>query len=172
MLQRWTPTEKLPIKESTIKTFKQYYLEEASAKPFLNFYYAQSRGLQPDENDVHECLYALEDYYVDYLKWYNDAPSRMREPAQKRIYRDFQKQLLSIKSALGSKDLNRMIIAVDQGINQWHHDYPVVVHFAMEVLSNIEDENEADAMEEEWYKVGDILKRLGRLPEKSPYKGN
>ena len=141
--------------------FKKYYLTEAKATSFMKFYKDQERGLQPDDHVIMDCLMILANYYADYLQWYEDHPSRQIE--QEGIVKDFTKQLMNIRKAIVSHDVQEQIIAIDQGINQWHHDYPVVAHLAME--AGYDD----DMAEEEWFEVADLLNRLGRLPEKSPY---
>ena len=144
-------------------------LEESSDyRPFLKFYKAFERKIIPDTHIIDECLYIMEEYYDDYIKWYDKYGTR--RTSDKKIYKDYRIQLDDIRRAIRSSDIGKKIETVDTAINRWHHDYPVVVHMAMQALQETEDDDLADEMEEGWYKVSDVLKALGRLPEQSPYK--
>ena len=144
-------------------SFEKYHiLNEASATPFLKFYHHLEKGVDPDIDTIDECLRILEFYYDDYIKWYDKYPEKMREPVQKRIYKDYEKQLHRIREALSPRtNINMKIFAVDQGISQWHYDFPVIAHMEME--------EEDDREEQKWTEVGDILVRLGKISQTSPY---
>jgi hypothetical protein len=160
------------VKESkSMLTLKQYILLEASADPFIKFYKEVERGLIPDVDTADRCLEILKFYYQDYLRWYDAAPHRLKDEAQRRIYRDYQKQLINIDVKLKpTVSPEEKMIAVDQGISQWHYDYPVIAHMSMEAGADFEDMDEADLEERKWEEVGDILFKLGKVPRESPYR--
>lgn len=135
-------------------------LLESDANVFLRFYNAFERGVEPDETIVFDALSILEDYFVDYLKWYNKRPEKKQK--EMRVYNDFAKRLIEVRNAMKSKNIQEMITAVDNGINQWHIDYPVVAHLSLGA--------EDDEQEEKWDEMFSVLRRLGRIPEQSPYK--
>lgn len=138
-------------------------LEESRAKPFLKFYQAARYGIDPDPAIVFDCLLILKVYYIDYLHWYKNVCDPKMFKKEVRVYNDFSKRLDQINIALDSDSLKRQIIAVDDGINQWHIDYPVIAHLEME------DEDEERSMNE-WGDVVDILRALGKLAPETPYQ--
>ena len=148
--------------------------ESADPRPFLRFYKAAERGLSPDREDVWACLAALTEYYADYDKWYYKKfadrayKDSKEKKTQYRIWQDFKKRLAELQAAARSRNLPDMIVAVDTGINQWHHDFPVVHHFYMQGFES-DDPDEEEEGERLWGEMEDILFKLGRIPEKSPY---
>jgi len=151
--------------------FNRYLMiQENIVRPFLKFYHAFSRGSLPDKEIVIECLMILEQYYREYLEWYSDHPERIL--GYEQVYEDFTRQYKNIQRSIKSEMLTHMIAAVDTGINQWHHDYPVIAHLGMEVkFGDKEDisDKEYNTAEGIAGKVYDILVGLGRLPKESPY---
>jgi hypothetical protein len=131
-------------------------LLESKSSSFLKFYKEIERGYNPDNAILFDCLMTLREYYTDYLKWYKKYP----KSPDREVIPDFTKRLQEIQIALRSDDVKKKIIAIDNGINQWHIDFPVVGHF------DLDDENGS----EKWWEIEELLRKLGKLPEKSPYK--
>jgi hypothetical protein len=149
-------------------------IQEGKASSFLKFYHDEQRYGDVDDATLFDCLTTLKEYYEDYLEWYNryhKDQSHLR-PGEEKIIEDFTKRLQEIKIALNSDDKKRKIIAIDNGINQWHYDYPVVYHLQMGAEANSEDEDMTSPTNIEigkWFEVGDLLLKLGKLPRHSPY---
>ena len=136
--------------------------DTAGLRSLHKIYVGQEKGLDPDPDDLFTALHMMEKYYQDFLEWYvHIDPERFKKELPVR--RDYQKRLMEIQQALKSQDTGKQIIALDNAVNQWHIDYPVIAHLSMQA----EDEDD------EGYsivgKIADILDRLGRLPKESPH---
>jgi hypothetical protein len=152
-------------------TFKQYFLLESAASPFLKFYKTIGNGdwktaHVPDDACLWECLHALEFYYEDFLRWYEANPKRCHRPNEERLIQDFQKRLTMIKVALRSNDVQLKMRAIDDGINQWHIDFPVIAHLEIDETGDFEHHKPVNKDFNELYS---ILKSLGKFADKSPY---
>lgn len=148
---------------------------EGKASSFLKFYNELARGYNPDKAVIWDCLKTLQEYYRDYIGWYQAYPNKQKE--DKEVYPLFIKRLQEIERALRMGDDEEStkwkIIAVDNGINQWHIDYPVVYHLQMDAEAHSDDDDMESPENIEiakWFEVGDLLDKLGKLPKKSPYK--
>lgn len=168
----WMKKAQAGIDESNLLTeLIRQILCEGKASSFLKFYSEIQRGYNPDKAVIWECLMTLRDYYRDYIGWYQAYPNKQKE--DKEVYPFFIKRLQEIEVALRSDDIKRQIIAVDNGINQWHIDYPVVYHLQMDAEAHSDDEDMTSPENVEiakWFEVGELLDKLGKLPKKSPYK--
>jgi hypothetical protein len=146
-------------------TFKEYFKKESTDfMPLLRFYHAAEKGFNPDKEDAIESALILIEYYEEYLKWYDNVYDKTSyDMADKKVYakirNDYSDRLYNLRIAIHRNSLPLLITAVDNGINQWHIDFPAIKHL------NMEFGDETDVFE----KVMDILFRLERLPKKSPY---
>ena len=142
-------------------------LLEGRASAFLKFYNEIERGYDPNNFIIFDCLMTLKEYYESYMKWYNKYPEKKATDIE--LIPHFQKRLREIKVALQSDDVKKKIIAIDNGINQWHIDMPIIRHLQMGCRDGGED---IGPEEREWMDVEDLLSKLGKLtPEKlGPYK--
>jgi hypothetical protein len=154
-------------------------IQEGKASSFLKFYHDEQRYGDVDDAVLFDCLTTLKEYYEDYLEWYKTTfwsrsvlkRGKLRVGEEKIIV-DFKKRLQEIKIALDSDDKKRKIIAIDNGINQWHYDFPVVFHMKLHVERDVEDDeptSPANIEMNRWIEVGDLLIKLGKLPRHSPY---
>ena len=127
---------------------------EETIRAVYKVYKDHERGLDPEEVDLDVALRGLERYYVDYINWWERGAGRSDPGNLKKAYRD---------------RLRDKVIALDNAINQWHVDYPVIAHLEME----LELEGDEDYLDQELMdaieNTTEILRRLGRLPEESPY---
>jgi len=131
-------------------------------------YKDQERGLDPDSADVVEALDMLGQYYKEYLEWY-DKYKRKGNFAEYMedlpIRTAYHKRWREIQDAL--KGRVDQMIALDNAINQWHRDYPVIAHLSFQIDEDEEvDASELVSMIED---IEKILSALGRLPIESPY---
>ena len=140
---------------------------EGKASSFLKFYHDIERGYDPNKAVIFECLMTLKEFYEDYFLWYKKYKTPSQKQEEWRILRDFSKRLREIKIALESNDVKKQIIAVDNGINQWHIDFPIVWHLWMNAGKRSGGHRTADQVE--WEEVQDLLISLGRLSPESPY---
>jgi len=129
-------------------------------------YKGQEKGLDPDPSDLFTALSMVKKYYKDYLDWYEEYADFEVDVEHLPIQQAYKKRLQEIQQALKSKDINQQMIALDNAVNQWHMDFPVIVHLGLE----------ADGTEKEGFEfqnladnIAKILDRLGRLPKESPY---
>ncbi len=144
---------------------------ENKASPFLKFYYDLRVGRDPDKGTLFDCLTTLKEYYEDYLRWYKKHRKPHEKQEEWKVIRDFATRLKEINSALASDDIKKQIIAVDNGINQWHIDYPVVYHMWMHAdREGIAGGLESSEEQVDWEEVQDLLTKLGKLSSESPYK--
>lgn len=143
-------------------------LTEGSALSFKKFYKEVQRGYEPDNATLFDCLMTLKEYYDDYIKWYRKYPSQLK--TDESVYVHFLNRQREIDVALESNDVKKRIIAIDNGINQWHIDLPVVIHLSFGLHDGSDEE--LDRNEDEWREIAYLLKQLGKMPEKSPYKRN
>ena len=151
------------------KDFKKIVTESA-ASPFLKFYKTLGNGdwkyaHTPDDATLWECLHLLEKYYTDYIRWYKRVRPKLRDGEQLLI-QDYNLRLADIIAAQTSDDNQKKIQAIDNGINQWHIDYPVIAHLEMDL------DDEAPGENTEWEELTNILIKLGKLAKKSPYTTN
>jgi hypothetical protein len=139
---------------------------EKLIRTIYRIYKDHERKLDPEESDLDFALEGLEDYYVEYLEWWDHGYGKGEPKELKKAYKDRYNEIVA---ALSSKDAKGKIVALDNAINQWHMDFPVISHLGFEA----EDEDEEQAREMGIMALVDdtseILRRLGRLPEESPY---
>jgi len=141
-------------------------LLENKASSFMKFYNELQREYIPDNAILFDCLMTLKEYYEEYLRYYKEVKKPHEKQEEWKVIRDFSNRLKEIKIALDSDDIRKKIIAIDNGINQWHIDFPVVHHKWMEAGSDDEESEESYG----WEEVEDLLIVLGKLPTESPYK--
>jgi hypothetical protein len=139
-------------------------LLEGKASSFIKFYQELKRGYNPDNATLFDCLTTLKEYYEDYLRWWDKYPNKKKVYIE--VYPHFKKRLQEINVALNSDDVRLKIIAIDNGISQWHIDFPVVWHLWMDYGDSENEEEEQN----EWEEVRDLLINLDKLPSYSPYK--
>jgi hypothetical protein len=139
---------------------KIFRLEESekTIRTIYKIYKDHERRLDPDIVDLDIALEGMEEYYVEYMEWWDHGYGK-EEP--KELKKAYKVRYNEIVAALSSKDTKDKIIALDNAINQWHVDFPVIAHLSMET----ENEELVNLI----YATGEILRRLGRLPEESPY---
>lgn len=131
----------------------------------LKVYKAHERKIPPEQSDVIEALWMMKEYYEDYINWWKRYRKQYGtgytwdEPPTLKA--DYGKRFFEIELALKSKDINQQIITLDNAVNQWHADFPVIHHLAMGAKD--------DKLEEIVDEIETILLRLGKLPKKSPY---
>lgn len=145
---------------------------EGKASSFLKFYEELKRGYNPSDAILFDCLITLKEYYESYFKdWYDKYPNKTQE--DREVIPHFKARLQEIKVAIDSDDVKRKIIAIDNGINQWHIDYPVAYHLQMDAESKSDDDDitsPANVEISKWFEVDELLSKLGKRPSKSPYK--
>ena len=145
---------------------------EGKASSFLKFYEELKRGYNPDNAILFDCLTILKEYYESYFRdWYDKYPDKRME--DRELLPHFKKRLQEINIALESDNVKRKIIAIDNGINQWHIDYPVAYHLQMSAEAASDDDDitsPANIEISQWYQVEQLLSKLGKRPSKSPYK--
>lgn len=140
-------------------------LLEGKASAFLKFYNELGRRYNPDDAVLFDCLMTLKEYYESYLKWYEDFPAQKKTDVE--VVPQFEKRLKEILVALQSDDSKRKIIAIDNGINQWHIDLPIIRHLQL----GCDDGGDAFKPEEkEWLEVEDLLIKLGRIKREPQFK--
>ena len=137
---------------------------EKTLRTIYRIYKDQERGLDPEESDLDIALEGMEKYYRDYLDYWKKGLEK-RTPA--KLKQDFQKRYNEIVSAISSGSFKDKVIALDNGINQWHMDYPVLSHLGFE--AELEDEEGISDTLDLTADIEDLLTRLGRLPKESPY---
>ena len=141
-------------------------MTEGRASSFLKFYNELRRGYDPDDATLFDCLMTLKEYYESYMQWYEDFPNHKKTDVE--VIPHFQNRLKEIILALQSEDKKKKIIAIDNGINQWHIDMPMIRHLQMGCEDGGED---IGPEEKEWMEVEDLLIKLGKLvPGRGPYK--
>lgn len=147
-------------------------MTESVAGHFINFYKQIGKGdwrrsgHMPDDATIWECLVTLQKYYTEYLQWYARVRPKLR-PKEDIVIGQYQRRLQQIKQAIQSDDKNYQIKAIDDGINQWHIDYPVLAHLEMEAEG---DDKLDNPDEKEWHELYTILTSLGKLSKQSPNK--
>jgi len=114
----------------------------------------------PDDIDVVKALRMMEQYYAEFLGWYEKGSFKLRHD-DRLIIEAYRKRLREIKSALVGGNPGDALVALDTSINQWHRDFPAIAHLEMD--------QEDDDLSEIVGKIVGILQKMGRLPEKSPY---
>lgn len=144
---------------------KSILLEGGNPISFIKFYNELSKGYNPDNAILFDCLMTLKEYYESYMKWYEKYPKQKTTDVE--VYGHFQNRLKEILIAIDSDDIRKKIIAVDNGINQWHIDLPVVHHLYLGIEDGGDDWSDKEL---QWLEVMQLLKKLGKLPDKSPYK--
>jgi len=107
----------------------------------------------------------MNEYYKDYLKWYAEVAGVERNIEDLPIRQDYQKRMWEVQKALKSTDTKEQMIALDNAINQWHRDYPVIAHFGFAAAAEEDDPELVDLVN----RIAEILNKLGRLPKESPY---
>ena len=140
-------------------------LLEGKASSFLKFYNELGRGYDPDDAILFDCLTTLKEYYESYMKWYDRYPTQKKIDVE--VVPHFQKRLNEILIALQSDDKKKQIIAIDNGINQWHIDMPIIRHLQF----GCDDGGDAFKPEEKgWVEVEDLLIKLGRIKREPQFK--
>lgn len=143
-------------------------VDSSGIKALHKIYFTIEKGLEPREKDIFTALDMLEGYYSDFLQ-YCEEWTKEDEPKQYKkelpVIQEYKKRLSEIRSALKSTNEKQMLIALDNAINQWHIDYPVILHLQME----FEGHDDYDEMCDLTDNIEEILRRLGRLPEEGPY---
>jgi hypothetical protein len=120
----------------------------------------------PDDIDVVKALRMMEQYYAEFLDWYEKCSFKLRCD-DRLIIEAYRKRLREIKSALVGGNPGDALVTLDTSINQWHRDFSVIAHLEMDQEDLEMDQD--DHLSEIVGKVAGILQKLGRLPEKSPY---
>ena len=141
--------------------------DEAGIRALYKIYHGIERGIDPEKSDVFTALDMMREYYIEYKHWYQKVLRRSdfkRYQKEMPVIQAYLKRLAEINAALVSGDEKEMLVALDSAVNQWHIDFPAIHHIGMEIEDDLELERILGNIEE-------ILSRLGRLPEESPYKG-
>ena len=99
-------------------------MTEGRASSFLKFYNELRRGYDPDDATLFDCLMTLKEYYESYMQWYEDFPNHKKTDVE--VIPHFQNRLKEIILALQSEDKKKKIIAIDNGIKQWHIDMQMI----------------------------------------------
>lgn len=140
-------------------------LLEGKASSFLKFYNELGRGYDPDDAILFDCLMTLKEYYESYMQWYEDFPDHKKTDVE--VIPHFQKRLNEILIALQSDNKKKKILAIDNGINQWHIDMPIIRHLQM----GCEDGSDNIGPEEKgWMEVEDLLIKLGKIKPERQFK--
>jgi ACT domain-containing protein len=156
---------RVPVHEHTIGGHKKsfYTIDEKVSveglRKLLRVYQYYEEGKEPNRLDVISSLEMLKSYYEEFVPWFKKIESR--DEKEKLLFSHYEDRLNEIISALESGDKKEQIIALDNAINQWHIDYPVIAHLGMEA-----EDTEGAILSDD---IASILSRLGRLPEHSPY---
>ena len=141
-------------------------VDYSGVKALYKVYHDVERNIDPSPEDIWTALDMMEDYYDGYLDWYKTYAKHKIHAEDSEIYKAYVKRGKEIRAAKAGKDPGEALVALDTAINQWHRDYPVIAHLSME---SGEADDEAGEIEKWLEDVGQILSRLGRLPENSPY---
>ena len=88
--------------------------------------------------------------------------------AEKEMLSDFKKRLKEIKQALKQQDPKLMIIALDNGLNQWHQENKVMTHMACKVSKEL-PEKEFQELQLMTRQIYNILFELDREPPQESY---
>lgn len=125
-------------------------------KALLRVYKDHERGLDPDPADLDEALEMAEQYYSEFV-YYWEWTGQEKEDLwfhRKGQEEEYEERLKEIKAALRSKDPRQKSIVLDTAINQWHTDTRVIAHLTLHGDPKIGHPAR---------KVYNILDRLGRL---------
>jgi hypothetical protein len=144
----------------------------------LRVYKAHEQGddPKPEAADLDNSLALLAAYYKFYYDFYNDYVSGVTTIpiSMQELYDDYLPVYKDIQKALSSTDLNVKSIALDNGINMWHIDWPVIKHLMADANTAGIASRVSKKQSQELAKLGKeiwaILKRLGRLPKDTPYQ--
>lgn len=155
-------------------TFQEFVLlSESNVTPFLKFYRTVGKGdwktaHQPDDAVLWECLTILEKYYREYLQWYAKVRPKLR-PREDIVISQYHQRHRELTQALQSSDPQVKMQAIDNGINQWHIDFPAIYHLEMEAEGNDDEDGMSKEEQKDWHELSDILVKLGKLSTESPH---
>ena len=114
-----------------------------------------------DSSDLYNALIDLKEYYEDYMKWYDKYTDYNKlSKEEQQVVLNFKKRLIEINKALQNKNKTEKIIAIDNGINELHVDFPVLRHMGMSVTTHLEDDDEIEKAEEEMQLFLEVIERL------------
>jgi len=158
--------------ENGIKAENEYWknrlkesVDYSGVKALYKVYHDIERGIDPSPENVFEALYMMKGYYKGYLEWYDKYEQDKIEDEE--IYKAYRKRLQEIQSAIIRKDPGEALVALDNAVNQWHRDFPALGHLVMDID---DPESRRGLQLDKWLEeVRQILTKLGRLPEESPY---
>jgi len=139
---------------------------ERTIRAIYRVYKDHERGTIPDTYDLYTALEGMKSYYSEYMEWWDQGCGKTEPKELKKAYRDRYDEIVS---ALSSREVKDKIIALDNAINQWHMDYPVIAHLEMKAGEVMDDALLAPEIQKLFDDTYEILRRLGRLPEESPY---
>lgn len=140
----------------------------SKVQAIYKIYKDHERGLEPDLTDLDKALDGMYEYYKSYIEWWGKSYGR-EEGRGTSLKLDYRKRLIEIIGALNSDSKRRKIIALDNAINQWHIDYPVIQHLSMAAGDEFEMEEDVKQFRQMIDDTEELLIRLGKLPKKSPY---
>jgi predicted transcriptional regulator len=140
----------------------------------LKVYRDFASGLSHREMDdalLDRALQALKTYYSDYIDWNRKYAAHKKDELNMKVKRDYVRRYNEIASALESFDKQKKLIAIDNGINQLHIDYPVLGHMQFHIY-DIEDDDPENAtqaqkdFDELFDTLTELLQRQGKtMPE-------
>lgn len=163
--------------------FEHIYNEASDVGAVLKIYRDISKGLSHREIDqkyLDQALRYVLTYYQDYIAWnkkyVKQIDSRPLNKLQLKIDKEYKERYSEIRKALNGFDNREKLIALDNGINQLHIDYPILAHLQMDI-EETENKKAIKEFNELLDVLSDLLKRQGKeLPgygyakEKEPRK--
>jgi len=154
----------------------RFSVSAGNIRSIQRFYHAFSRGTTPDIADAFDAATTLRNYFAEYLRWYREVWDKTHRgygtngndvDENNRVRVAYSQRLSELDKAIESSDLKKLIVAVDNGVNQWHLDYPVIAHLRMEYEAHDDVPQEMEPIFDD---IVNMLRSLGRLPEQSPYR--
>ena len=146
-------TEKLASKERGVRI--------AGLRGIQKVYQAQKSQVMPEKADLISGLTMLQDYYQGFVEYDREHPKEQDDwfggpggstSSRKRRY---DRHYEDINKALKTQDPGQMLIAMDNGIDSFHHDLTVLDHLSTGSVSDKE-------LAELAASVSSLMRELGR----------
>lgn len=141
----------------------EVYLKESVSNSFLKFYKTIGRGDYfrshiPNNAILWDCLTFLIKHYKDSIDFFESKSPEIASDGGRRpkMLDEYRQRYKELTNALNSDDPQKKVLAIDNAINQLHHNGPMITQFL-----NREHNTEKD--EQNWEEIIDLLDKLGRL---------
>jgi len=146
-------------------------IDYSGSEALYKVYHDIERNIDPSPEDIFEALNMMEEYYEEYLEWYDKhagdkviADKDVVKFGTKKVYEDYGKRLQEIKAAKTGKDPAKAVIVLDRAICQLHMDETALATMMLDV-EDLEMGTQGERINQWLEGVAQILIKLGKIKD-------